>query len=501
MPSGGRRQGWCAKTAPAKSYKTFFIRCFLLLLAPWIIQLLVCPPDHIPVGLFGGEADYFTFLAKTEWGRLGHWTWENLFTSEPTEPVRAYYFYLFLGHIAKWVDLSSAWVIQIARSLLGAVFLTLWWKICRRTEYPKTVFALGIWAGLGFFAHLNDRMAYLESCIQGHAARTGLIGFPHYLLDGIGFLLMVDSYLERKSAARFFLSGLLIGMAHPFLLPLVPTALFIHTVIYERKKIKEAFLCCLAAAVGGLVFSLPLFLDYLHIAWLRTWREQTGTGFHAWEHLYLVSLTFGLAGVLAWAAVPRMLKPGRDKLKQVSAVWLLTAGILAVSAPLPNSREYNMFLSLPVAVLSAPMIYGLAVRINSHRVAVLTVVFCCAFGAISTADMLVGSLFNPNTWVSSGFMEGAKYLEEHSSPGDVAACSLRTGNRLVYFTRRPRPYLAHVCETLDVERKKKEIQAFFMEGRALDVQWAVVSKEWDPEFAYPQGEPVFENDAVKIYRP
>jgi len=450
----------------------------------------------VPTGYFIGWEDYWTFITKIDWGSLGNWTYTNQMTPEAVGPVPIYLFYLLLGHISKWTGLSVMWVFHLARSAVGAAFLWMWWSFCRRhTEHYIVTAIIGLFASFGFLSLLPIASAeYLELAVQAHAAVAGLLGFTHYLFDGMAFLLLLEAYLSGEHIeVRSLAAGAMLGMVHPFLLPLIPGVLIVHSAI--RREFKAAIKISFWAAIGSLPFVVPMFSAYLAEPWLKTWREQTAISFLWWETLILVSLTFGLAGIVAWANLPRALKG--NCLQQISAVWLVLAALLVFFAPLPNSREYGFFLSIPVSIIAAPVIVRFSERVNTMKVNLVLIsliIFCCAHGARSTLDVWAPNEF---TYVSKEMIAGLEWLK--SKPKGIVACSADVGLMVPHFTGH-RPWVAHTSETIDSRVKNEQMRRMFKAGKLIPADYAFLTKKFDKKAPELPWKPAYENPEIKIWK-
>lgn len=421
-----------------------------------------------------------------EWGRLGHWTYIDRYTPEKTEPVPIYLFYLLLGHIASWAGMPTVWVFHLARSVLGAVALILWWQFCCEfTEHPKTAFVLGAWMWFGVFGNMatvfgQTRMSY-----------TGLLAVPHYIVDMIAVIMLFCGYLKER-ALYSNAGGIGLGVVHPFLLALFLPVVLIHAGI--TGKIKAGIHSCLWAGLSAVPFVLPLFIAYQKVEWLKVWREQTACPFSlaGFELVYMVILTIALLLV----GITALKSSGR--LKKLAGVWIVLAVALALLTPIPNKREFTSLLSLPVGILTAPVVASLANRASKpYLMQAALVVLLCLPNIGSTLSVFVP---DPQwAYIPKGLVEGFKWLEANSLPDDVAVCSWETGNYLPMYATCPRPWIGHSRETLFFTEKEKQAKLFFESKQTLPVQWAVINKKTG---LYPhlKEAPAFENEVVVIWR-
>lgn len=473
---------------------------FLVLLTPWLIQLAATPDDHVPTGHLVGYEDYVTFIAKMEWGKAGHWTYANRYTPEPTESVPIYGFYLFLGHLSDWTGLPTVWAFHLARSVLGATALICWWLFCRRySTHPVVACILGLFASFGFFKLFGEELWIYEHFVQGHAAYMGLLGFPHYLVDFLAVLAILHAYLSGRNVVLLAaLAGAGLGLVHPFLLALFPVIPVVHAICFDRAKLRLALTILVWAGIASAPLVIPQLVAYTQTPWLQEWRAQTGHDAVWWEDLIRLCFTYGIAGVLAWGFLVRALRRGSE-LEKVCAAWLMTAAALLFLAPLPNSREFAFFISLPVGLLAAPHIVRFAKRIAPVRwkpAVVAATILCCAHGLSMLGTVMVP---HPDAYHPKAVIEGLKWLEAESEPDDAALCSWAAGSFIPMYVLHPRPWVGHPTETLDFKEKADAVEPMFAGKEPPRTRWAVIVKRLDRELPRPDTAPVYENKEILIW--
>ncbi|NSW82715.1 MAG: hypothetical protein HPY90_05480 [Syntrophothermus sp.] len=486
----------------------FFITAFAVLLLPWLIQVALTPEGYVPTGHLLGYEDYLTFIAKMKWGEQGHWTYINRFTTEPTEPAPIYFFYLLLGHIARLTGLSLLWVFHLARSVLGALCLLFWWEFCRKhVRHPVVAFLIGIFASFGYVKP-GSSLFFHQMYVQGHAAYTCLLGFTHYTIDFMAILALFEAYLSMRHWLAV-LAGIGLSMVHPFLLILFPVIILVHALMFRREYLKDAITVALLAGVGALPFALPMYLAYQKIEWLKIWREQTYYPMPWHLILFRLVLSFGLAGIIAWARIPWVMR--RDKaldevlrcrmVEKVSGIWMVLAALLVIFAPLPNRREFGFFLSLPIGVLAAPWLVEFSERITTTKRNYMlpVLVLLCTFYGMAVVPLLC--VPDTTSYHSDQMVEGLKWLEANSNPEDGVICTWMSGIFIPVYIEHPRPWVAHVAETINYDEKVEKVRQYFLrDGKAdIPLKWAVLVKQVDKDVPRLSWEPVYENDEIVIW--
>lgn len=93
-----------------------------LLNAPYGLAYVTAPPDTF-TGILYNYQDGHSYLAKMREGWRGEWLFTLPFTAEPGEGVFLFTYYLFLGHLARWIGTSIDLTYHLARVLGSALFL------------------------------------------------------------------------------------------------------------------------------------------------------------------------------------------------------------------------------------------------------------------------------------------------------------------------------------------------------------------------------------------
>jgi hypothetical protein len=94
----------------------------ILTLLPYVFAHLAQPPGRTFMGFFFLADDANTYLAKMREGLDGSWVWTNKYTTEPSNPVYFFVFWIALGHLAGLLHLPLLLTFHLAR-IGGALFL------------------------------------------------------------------------------------------------------------------------------------------------------------------------------------------------------------------------------------------------------------------------------------------------------------------------------------------------------------------------------------------
>jgi len=100
---------------------------------PFLYGWLSAGDAYVFGGFLFNPLDQNSYLAKMYQGWQGHWRYHLAFTASPGEGAYLFMFYLFLGHLARWLALPLVAVYHLARLSGAAALLWAAWGFFERT--------------------------------------------------------------------------------------------------------------------------------------------------------------------------------------------------------------------------------------------------------------------------------------------------------------------------------------------------------------------------------
>ena len=146
-------------------------------------------------GIYFDSQDYAVHTATMEAGRHGEWPYQFRFTTEPHNPAYIRLFYVALGHLSRWLNLSSELTFQSARWLLGIAALLALYQLMRQ------IFPDRFWARTAFMlAALGSGLGWLQLILNWTPGPITPIDF--WLIDDyVFFSLSVFPHFAFVTAA------------------------------------------------------------------------------------------------------------------------------------------------------------------------------------------------------------------------------------------------------------------------------------------------------------
>ena len=319
-------------------------------------------------GLLLNPLDGFTYLAKMYQGWQGSWRNQMAYTADPGEGVYINLYYLFLGHVARFLGAPLILVYHDAR-LVGSALL--FWMIWRFFGYifadrrkQRLAFALAaLGSGMGWimipFGQITSDLWVAEiypflSCFTN----------PHFPL-GLTMLLWLilpnDKVPQWVQVLSRLAIAFLLSVVSPFGLVVVITVLgghlvylfFVERAWKELRILREAFFRIFQISIAG----APLMFYYLWIAAndpiVSVWNAQNLTlSPPVWDLLISLTPALLLAGVGVWAFFKRFPSNHVDHVQAKLVIWLVLGLILAY-LPFGLQRRFLTGLFVPLAGLSA----------------------------------------------------------------------------------------------------------------------------------------------------
>ncbi|MFC1879541.1 hypothetical protein ACFLZW_06465 [Chloroflexota bacterium] len=254
---------------------------YLLVLAlvalPFLFAVLSAGDDHVFVGFLLNPIDGNSYLAKMYQGWSGEWRFTLPFTADPGDGGYLFLFYLFLGHLARWLGLPLIVVFHLTR-LFSALFMLLMLGRFMKVFLPDAgrplfVFVLSaLGSGLGWLVFPSG---FLTSDFWVAEAYPFLSAYanPHFSL-GLGLMLWMLILIEKDnvSSKRQFLKLISKG-ALPVILSLVLAILAPFGVVI------------VVVVLGGLI--VWDLWENRHDVWSRRWKKI----FTSTKFAHLISLT------------------------------------------------------------------------------------------------------------------------------------------------------------------------------------------------------------------
>jgi hypothetical protein len=498
---------------------------------PYVLGATQSAPGSQFSGLVIGVEDGYSYLAKMEEGRAGHWLFYLAYTPESHRPELFFIFYLMLGKLAGLAGLSNVLVFNLSKvvAIPFGVFAFYYFAThfapgirIRRMATLIFCFTGGLgwlWLLLGGTGQLGKMP--VDLWVPDASFFLAALSYPHLALaQGLLFLLCVFclKFLwqpDWKSGVAASVCGLAVSLIHPYSLPVIGVVLALFVLVLYWRQPRELVLSGVRLLLIAML-SLP-YLVYVWIAFnnnpaFSAWRQQSLTWSPPVIHYLLgFGLTLVFAGIGLWNT-----RHEHDFKSLFFLVWVISVPFL-VYIPIGLQRRFLDGYQAPLAICGAIGLVYILGRIESLRLRRIAGTLILVVMSVTNIVLLSGGLFavhghSQALFVANSQVDAADWLAAQAGTPVVLA-SYMTGNYLP--SRAPvRVFLGHPHETGD-SQGKTDLVAKFFQSPSSDSWRCDLLAEHDVRFVYfgPREmalgsydpaqtsclHSVFQNEEVRIY--
>ncbi len=447
----------------------------------WLITLFVLLAVTLPYVLaayrsdgqlvFGGFlmnlADGNSYLAKMQQGWQGEWRFRLPFTAEPGQGAYLFGFYLFLGHVARWLGVPLLIVFHAARLIAAVVLLVVLRRFYetilagnrRAAEWAWSVAVLG--GGLGWLVAFGGGPLTADFWVAETYPFLSMYANPHFPL-GLACMVAFLNLMLRDSRAWAWMAvlGLITGVVLPFgvvVMVVVGGVIMIWRWLAERHLYWREVV---AFGFPGGVVILYQFWATVTDPVLRIWNAQNQTPSPpVWDVLIALMpvALLALPGAVWWW------KHGNSG-KYVLFAWVVMA-IVLMYAPFNLQRRFMLGLFVPLVGLAAGWLAGSGRRWVAWGVLLFSLPTSLL---IVSSGLMAGQTADEKVYIPTDVIGGTTWLKENARPSDVVLALPERGLLLPGWSGC-RVIYGHPFETANAEREQLAVESFF----ALDDEKAV----------------------------
>jgi hypothetical protein len=439
-----------------------------------VMGYLTAPPGHHFAGMVYAWEDGQTYLAKIRQGMQGEWLYTLAYTADPGPPFLLYTNYLFLGHVAAWLQLGPDMLFHAARLFDGSVLLfTLYGFMARffadvsRRRFAFLLAAVG--GGIGWLTALLGHLT--PDLLQPEMFPfLSILANVHFPLAMAALLWLFDLLVTgdpdncRRVWARLILGTVILALMAPYGLITIGAvgALWVAAQYLIKRSIPRELLVRLVCVVAIAAPFLGLYAWALsaNITLAGPDRQDLTLSPPPWDYL----MAFGLVLVPALLSLGMALRGGLRSLMTdadefLLITWILVTVILIYLPIVTQQRRYSVALFVPIAILAARGMAVPILRRSGARFALLVtsaltnvVLLLVTFMALTSHEPSL--FFTQNEWNAIVYLRtaGAPHALVLTSPAMGLFIPAWTGQRVIY---------GHPVETLDAQKHKAEVTQFY----------------------------------------
>lgn len=491
----------------------------LAIILPYIIAFLVGGSNYVFIGFLINPIDGATYLAKMYEGWTGSWQFFLPYTVNPGSGAYILIYYLFLGHLAHWINLSLIFMYHLAR-LFGAGFLLI--AILQLFDIifadQPDLYKIAFWltilgSGMGWtvvFSGILPSDFWVAEAYPFLAMFTN----PHFPL-GMGLLvssitLLLDNNAQWRNA-RLMVNGLLISAILPFALVIVLLVSGVWILWNLREKQIFYWQPMVSLGIlGGPYLLYQFWIINTHPA-LSVWNSQNLTQSPPIGDFLL---SFSPAIFFAVFGIYALIKQKHTPVQPVLISWLGLSLVL-IYFPFSLQRRFMLGFYIPVTILA---IYGIdflrkKVPLVSRWLVPVTIAISIPTNVLLIIMALIGSVNHvPLLYLSQDEARALVWIRS-ATPGDAVILASPQMGLLIPAETGRRVIYGHPYETVNASKEEASVLAFFrINGKPENTSGPLKNPGIDYVFIGPRekalggkldlsGFPlVFDGNSVQIYQ-
>ena len=459
-----------------KEYRWVLLVTLALVVAsslPYLVAWAATPEGAHFTGLLVNPLDGHSYIAKMRQGLDGAYRFRLPFTPEPQDGAYLFLLHLALGHLTRCTGLPLIWIYHGARVLAGGILLLVAYRFIlslgwERGQRRLALLLLAFSSGFGWLALL---LGYPSADLWVPEAFVfySILDTLHFPL-AIALMLLIFMALARPGREpgwreTLVAAGASLGLSvvQPFGVIPVYAALAVWLMLrWLRDRRIEWRRVGWTAAAGLVAVAYPLYglLAIRADPALAAWSAQNQTPSPPlWDWL----LSFGLLTVLAVPGVATVARRRSDG-DLLALAWVIAAGV-GMYVPLALQRRLALGLQVPLVLLATsgwwqvirPRLRG---RLRRPLTTAL-VTFSALTNLFLMAMFILGAVSGePRYYLSDGEWQALTWLREQVDHDRVVLCAPQTGMFVPAWAGQ-RVVYGHPFETVDAERRKAQVEAYW----------------------------------------
>lgn len=443
----------------------FLLLIFLTSISvPYINRSISLKTDHVFGGFLLNPIDGNSYLAKMYEGWNGSWEFTLPYTSMKGEGSFLFIFYIFLGHLARWLNLPLILIFHLSRILCASFLFAVLWKFIEHYLPDKDsffpAFILSIFgSGMGWILPFL-KILPMDFWVAEAYPFLSAYANPHFPLS-LGLILYGLILVENEGSfitnISFLFIGLLLANILPFAFAILGMLLLMKIIIQWKREISKGIIQLLMFISGGLPFLFYQYFLVINDPQLILWNQQNQTPAPNILNL-LLSLTPSI--FFAFLTIFPISELRSDRKKQFLLLWLIVVVVL-LYLPFNLQRRFLIGIFIPVSLLA--IIYLNRIldqkRFRIASILLIAVSLISNFIVITSGSIGIRSL-QPILFLTKSEFEGLRWIEKNSQADDVILASKRIGMFLPAYTGR-RVIYGHPFETINAEQNKGIVEKFF----------------------------------------
>lgn len=446
--------------------KKFVIAIIVLLMItlPYIFAATIRDGGAIFDGFLLNPKDGNSYLAKMYQGFRGEWLFTLPFSIETGKGHPLFTFYLFLGHLARWLRLDLILVFHLAR--IGASAFLLWSldklaqqlfpESLRQSDlfYLLVVLGSGMGWSLAVFGVLTSDFWVAEAY-----PFLAMYINPHFPL-GLGLLVWLFILSTKKPVWNICLKiaslAILLSIILPFGIVIVGLVLIIKW-LWDVLSIGSAKIpLVVISMIPGGIWVFVQYLLTIRDPFLKIWNAQNITPAPViWDWI----ISFSPALILMFFALNRSKLNKPPELWKDMLIWIATATIIQ-AIPLNLQRRFLLGFYIPLVAFAVQAIFLFSAKVRKLIKPALILLSIPTNILILTMAVYAAQTHSEELYLAPGEQQAYEWIQNHTETDAVILSNSLIGGRIPGRTGR-RVVYGHEFETINSTKTFEEVTLFF----------------------------------------
>lgn len=464
-----------------KNIKTFFQKNKLLLLIlvlfifyqlfPYLYGYHIQGEQKTFSGFILQWNDNNTYLAKMNQGAHGNWLFQLDYAQNPGTPTFVYPFYLLLGHIAHWLNLSLIFTYHATRLIMSILMFFSLYNLVKKSfpeheSETQTIFFFISLVGLGtswVSIYFSRTFTSLVEAFPNTAASLT----PHFAAALAILFYLLTPAKKQKSFPQYLINILLTAIC-AFLSPftfVIFIAILTITLLYKwiRKiPVKQDFWnLFLIGNAGGWIVLYQYFKIQNHPI-LRIWSQQNIIAKISFWNFIIGFSPLLIFAILAYLSSFKNRTPIPIE-KQTLFLWGLIIPFMLL-IPVNFSARFIIGAAVPISLIGANFLF---MHLKNHQatlkkifltIPLLVILLETFFLCVITQKNFEFS--NYTNFIPNQVMQAYSWIDQNLPTDSVILTAKYTGNYIPRFSTSI-PSLGHWCETPHITQQHQLTANFF----------------------------------------
>ena len=445
----------------------------LITMVPYIAASFLVKPSDIFGGFLINPIDGFSYLAKMRQGYDGQWLFHLPYTLDPGKGTFIFVYFLFLGHLSKWLGVPSIYIYHAVRFLgsvlmFGAAFIliTRFLKNHIHRLWAFVIVVLG--AGLGWlalpFGLLASDLWIVESIPFLTAYANAHFPIATALFLSLIIIMISKHQSIKKSMGLAILASTLLAAIQPFSI----ITLFIFLLLWilwetwievrEQRDVKNEvrvkwliYFAMIIGALPWLIYDYCITLSHPEIA---EWNAQNITPSPS-----VIEYVFGFGAILIISIFGLFTRQfSKSRTERFLMVWMLAQAIL-LYAPFGLQRRLSLGLYFPLVIIAVLTLDRLIRNKKKLQfVFLLLLIISIPSNLVVIGSGIAGVMKkDPFVVLDNDEMQSYHWLSSNVDPGKIILAGPMSGNRIPAFADL-RVFYGHPFETTNAKEQRNFIE-------------------------------------------